>query len=498
VVEQSGPRWVTRPWLGLALRIAVLGVPLVVAFATVEVLRRNLPESLPRWQLIGILAAAAVFTGLVTERLARRLLPLSSLLGMTMLFPDRAPSRLRVFRMSASTRQLHEALASTDTRVADAAATTLALITALSGHDRRTRGHSERVRAFADLLADELALGEADRDRLRWAALLHDIGKLEIAVQVLNKKGELDAAEWDRIRLHPLAGMRLAGPLMGWLGEWGGGIGEHHERYDGTGYPQGLTGTDISRAGRIVAVVDAFETMTAARTYKKPMNTRAARAELARCAGAHFDPQVVRAFLGISLPRLLWAMGPVAFVVHLPYLRSLELAGAQVGSAVATGAGATAIAVGVAVVPAAPPVQSPRPVVEQVVTPGAADAVSVFRLRPLGGRAGVPAPSGTASGTPRSVAPTPTDLPPVVATPDPPVPDVTPPTVDTPEVPRDRVPPRVSLPGRDKLPRPRLPVPQHTVPLPLPTKLPVPLPTELPLPLPLPLTLPLPEWISRG
>jgi putative nucleotidyltransferase with HDIG domain len=474
------------------VRIAVLGVPLAAALAMVEVLRRNLPDSFSRWQVAGVLAVAALLTGLGTERLARRLLPLSSLLGMTMLFPDQAPSRLRVFRTSASTRQLNEALTSADTRAADAAATTLALITALSGHDRRTRGHSERVRAFADLLAEELALSEVDRDRLRWAALLHDIGKLEIAVQVLNKKGELDAAEWDRVRSHPFAGMRLAGPLIGWLGEWGGGIGEHHERYDGTGYPQGLTGADISRAGRIVAVIDAFETMTAARTYKQPMNTRAARAELARCAGTHFDPQVVRAFLGISLPRLLWAMGPVAFVVHVPFLRSLELAGSHVGTAVATGAGATVIAVGAAVVPAAPPVQAPRPVVEQVVTPGAADRDG--RWPGVGGAAATPR---AASGTPSPLTPAPTSRPPGTVTPDPLVPVTTPSPVEAPEVRPTRLAPSISLPGRGK-PRPPVPAPQSTPP-PAPAPpfpLPLPFPTGLPLPTRLPV--PLPGWIGPG
>jgi hypothetical protein len=369
----QGPaeRWATRPWLALAVRVGVFAVPLAASLLTVEIVRRVLPDDLPRWATVTVVALAAVAVALGAERLGRRLLPLSSLLQMTMLFPDRAPSRLRVFRDSASTRQLQERLADRDADAAQAAATTLALITALGGHDRRTRGHSERVRVFSDLLADEMGLSEHERDRLRWSALLHDIGKLEIATRVLNKPAALDADEWDLIRAHPLDGERLAAPLLGWLGEWSGGIPEHHERYDGTGYPRGLAGTGISRAGRMVAVVDAFETMTAARSYKQPMSTRAAREELARCAGAHFDPQVVRAFLGISLPRLLWAMGPVALAVHLPFLRSLEQAGSQVGTAVATASGATVLAVGVTVVPGPAPAPAPRPAaVERQVAPG--------------------------------------------------------------------------------------------------------------------------------
>jgi putative nucleotidyltransferase with HDIG domain len=459
-----GERWVTRPWLGFAVRVGILAIPFGASLATVEVLRRTLPATLPRWLAIGIMAVAAVLVGFGTERIGRRLLPLSGLLEMTMLFPDRAPSRLRVLRRSASARQLRKRLADPDSDAADAAATTLALITALGGHDQRTRGHSERVRVFADLLAEQLGLSEPDHDRLRWAALLHDIGKLEIAAQVLNKPGKLDSDEWERVRDHPLDGAKLAAPLMEWLGEWGGGIAEHHERYDGTGYPLGLAGDEISRAGRIVAVIDAFETMTAARSYKQPMSARAARTELARCAGTHFDPEVVRAFLQISLPRLLWAMGPMAMLVHLPYQRSLEATGSTLGSAVATASSATALAVSVAVIPASPaPLPVRPPAVERNVAAPAGPAGS--RERTFGRVGGT---SGGSAGL---------------------LPGSTPPWVPEPMAidPGPAVPPVVS----PRLPRPVRPGPIPTE-LPLPTPgLPVPkLPgPEVPLPkLPLPPT----------
>jgi hypothetical protein len=499
-VEPAGSRWDSRPWLGFAVRLLVLAVPLVVAFGAVKFVHHRLPATMSGWSVALVLALTALVTGVAAERLARRLLPLSSLLGMTMLFPDRAPSRLRVFRTAVSTRQLHQKLDDSDRSVAEAAAATLALITALGGHDRRTRGHSERVRAFADLLAEQLNLCPADRDRLRWAALLHDIGKLEIATQVLNKRGALDAGEWDRVRAHPRDGTRLAGPLMGWLGEWGGGIGEHHERYDGTGYPKGLEAAGISRAGRIVAVIDAFETMTAARTYQQPRSTRAARAELARCAGSHFDPHIVRAFLTISLPRLLWAMGPLAFVVHLPYLRSLETAGAHVGSAVATGAGATVIAVGAAVVPTAPPATPPSAVVEQVVVPGGSDQLRSWPGIPSAG--GTPGTAGTPAAAPATQATGPAPAP---AAPGSPAPGPLPPPLDpivtpTPAEPPAVRPPRVTrtVPKRSKrvvvrstrvIPRVGRVVKRTTKLLPLPEKPPTTLPT-LPVPKDLPLPLP--------
>jgi hypothetical protein len=218
----------------------------------------------------------------------------------------------------------------------------LALITALGEHDRRTRGHSERVRVFCDLLAEQLHLEQGDRDRLRWAALLHDVGKLSIAPTILNKPDRLDDREFSLVKDHPARGAALTAPLLPWLGEWGLGILEHHERFDGAGYPSGVSGLDISRAGRIVGIVDAFETMTAARAYKKPMATKAAREELARCAGTQFDPTYVRAFLAISLPRLVWTMGPLSFVLQLPFLSSIAQAGSR--SAAVSGQTATALA----------------------------------------------------------------------------------------------------------------------------------------------------------
>ena len=250
------------------------------------------------------------------------------------------------------------------------------LTAALQSHDRRTRGHAERVRIYTDMLAEELRLPDEDRDRLRWAALLHDIGKLSVRARTLNKPGKLDAREWEEIKRHPLEGERIAEPLLAWLGEWGDAIAHHHERFDGDGYPNRLAGESISYAGRIVAVADAYDTMTAARTYKRPMATRAARQELARCAGGQFDPVMVRAFFSISLPRLVWKTGPLSFLLQLPFLARLQEVGVQtlanVGQ-VATAAAAAA-AVGAAVasgpLPAASAAPVPRP--PAAVAPSAA------------------------------------------------------------------------------------------------------------------------------
>ena len=132
---------------------------------------------------------------------------------MTMIFPDHAPTRLKVARRSTSADEIRRRLTSGRTDEQEAAVTMLSLVTALGRHDRHTRGHSERVRLFCDLLSRELGLSEADAGRLRWAALIHDIGKLEVAVTVLNKPGRLNVHEWAQIRMHPQAGARLARPL---------------------------------------------------------------------------------------------------------------------------------------------------------------------------------------------------------------------------------------------------------------------------------------------
>ena len=340
--RQDEGRWRARPWLAAFLRLAIVLVPVGLScLATLLLLQIWRPNHFEWWYLV-VLCVVAAGVGMAAERVMRKLAPLATLLRLTMLFPDRAPSRLSLARAAGSGRRLAERVRrSSDDSASEAAEKVLTLITALGDHDRRTRGHSERVRLFTDLLADELKLPARDRDRLRWAALLHDVGKLRIAPTLLNKPDRLDDDEFARIKKHPEVGAELTAPLAAWLGEWSLGIVQHHERFDGAGYPARLAGTQISRAGRMLNVVDSFETMTAARPYKKPMGTRAARAELARCAGGQFDPEYVRAFVSISLPRLWLALGPLSFLAQLPILRPMLDMGnraAAIGGQVATAA----------------------------------------------------------------------------------------------------------------------------------------------------------------
>ena len=371
--QDVNPRWAGRPFLASLVRLVVLLVPLASGVAAGAVLARSMPRpsgvALVGWVLAVLGASTLVVT--IVERLARRLLPLATLLNLSLAFPDQVPSRFKLARQAGNIRLLEQRVREArelglDPDPSRAAETILSLVAALSAHDRKTRGHSERVRAFTDMVAEEFDLSPADRDRLRWSALLHDVGKLEVPSATLNKAGKPDEAEWENLKRHPLEGMRIAAPLLPWLGEWAAAIGMHHERWDGGGYPRGLAGDQIGLAARLVSVADSFEVMTAARSYKRPMTPTAARRELQRCAGKQFDPQVVRAFFGISVARLWWTVGPTSWVAQIPFMLGLSRTGGQAislaraASSVAINGLAGLVALGVATAPVTSAQPTPR------------------------------------------------------------------------------------------------------------------------------------------
>ena len=143
--------------------------------------------------------------------------------------------------------------------------------------------------------------------------------------EILTKPGRPTDPEWEVLRRHPEYGDALVAPLRGWLTDWADAVAQHHERWDGQGYPRGLAGEEISLAARIVAVADAFDVITSVRSYKPGFASPAAREEIAACAGSQFDPRVVRAFLNVSLGRLRLVMGPLSWLAHAPILARIPL-----------------------------------------------------------------------------------------------------------------------------------------------------------------------------
>lgn len=168
----------------------------------------------------------------------------------------------------------------------------------LDAKDKYASGHSERVTRYSLLIAHQLKLSRDDMDTLAQAGLLHDIGKIGISEFLLNKKGALDWDEYEETKLHPVIGRDILAPVEQFqhLAEI---IYYHHERYDGGGYPEGISGDKIPLLSRIIAVADAFDAMTSTRSYREKLNREKAVLEIQANSGTQFDPEIVDAFLKI-------------------------------------------------------------------------------------------------------------------------------------------------------------------------------------------------------
>ncbi|TDD39208.1 HD-GYP domain-containing protein [Actinomadura sp. KC06] len=175
-------------------------------------------------------------------------------------------------------------------------ATLAALCQAVETKDYYTRGHSERVSRGSVMIAQEIGM-RADRvEAIRYAGMLHDVGKLGVPTKVLQKNGPMTEEEFAAIQLHPMRGLEIVREI-GFLDEALAGIMHHHEKMNGRGYPMGLAGEEIPEFARVIAVADAFDSMTSTRSYRPARSVEEAVAELRRCMGDHFDPEIVEAFL---------------------------------------------------------------------------------------------------------------------------------------------------------------------------------------------------------
>jgi HD-GYP domain-containing protein (c-di-GMP phosphodiesterase class II) len=183
-------------------------------------------------------------------------------------------------------------------------ATVGALCQAVETKDFYTRGHSDRVSRGSVMIAREIGMRAERVEAIRYAGMLHDVGKLGVPTKVLQKTGKLTEEEYAAIQLHPMRGLDIVREI-GFLDEALAGIMHHHERIDGRGYPMGLAGDEIPEFARVLAVADAFDSMTSTRSYRGARPVAEAIEELRKWSGTQFDPAFVDAFVA-ALKREGW------------------------------------------------------------------------------------------------------------------------------------------------------------------------------------------------
>jgi diguanylate cyclase (GGDEF)-like protein/putative nucleotidyltransferase with HDIG domain len=208
-------------------------------------------------------------------------------------------------------QQFTESLAATETNGGKSAAapiqgpqalpqavldTVTSLAFAIDAKDHYTQGHSQKVSAYAALIAEAMDMSEAETEEVRLGAILHDIGKVGIPESILNKNGPLNPEEWETMKSHVKFGAKILDPLTP-LARIREMVLHHHEFFDGSGYPDALSSEKIPLGARIIAIADAYDTITSDRTYKKARNATDALAELERCANAQFDGSIVEVFV---------------------------------------------------------------------------------------------------------------------------------------------------------------------------------------------------------
>ncbi|BBB90031.1 MAG TPA: HD domain-containing protein [Methylomusa anaerophila] len=205
-----------------------------------------------------------------------------------------------VGRLAHSFEDMRATLAKVQTEQENMFLSTIrALVMALESKDGYTHSHSVEVAEIATKVAAELGLSQQEQFKIKFAALLHDIGKIGIPDHILNKNGSLSDEEWDTMRQHPTIGAKIISTIPN-MEEIAHIIKHHHSRWDGKGYPGGILGENIPLGARIIAVADAFQAMTSDRPYRQALSYQYAIAEIRRCAGNQFDAQIIDAFLKVA------------------------------------------------------------------------------------------------------------------------------------------------------------------------------------------------------
>lgn len=187
--------------------------------------------------------------------------------------------------------------------------TITAIANALDAKDTYTEGHAERVSAYSAHIAEKLGMSEEEVRNIRFVALFHDIGKIGVPDSVLNKPGRLSTEEFDQMKQHTVVGGEIIKDLDMIPGVFVGAR-YHHERYDGTGYPEGLKGAEIPQIARIIAVADAYDAMTTNRIYRNRLTNEQALSELEKGMGTQFDPDAVSALIDMLRTGTLKNLSP--------------------------------------------------------------------------------------------------------------------------------------------------------------------------------------------
>ncbi len=177
--------------------------------------------------------------------------------------------------------------------------TALLLGDVVEADDEYTGRHSRHVVELSLAVGDRLGLSADERRNLEFAALLHDVGKIAIPKEIINKPGALDPEEWDIVRTHTVEGQRMLERIGGFMSDVGSIVRSHHERWDGEGYPDGLTAEEIPPAARIIACCDSWNAMRTDRSYRSALPVELAVSELEACSGSQFDPHVVATLIEV-------------------------------------------------------------------------------------------------------------------------------------------------------------------------------------------------------
>ncbi len=170
------------------------------------------------------------------------------------------------------------------------------LMSTLFEKSNNEAAHSKRVSEYCEAIASMMNLRKEDINKIKMAGLVHDIGKIGVTESILNKQGKLNNDEWEIMRKHPEASWRILSSSNEFA-ELAGYIHQHHEKLDGSGYPRGLKGDEISTEARIIAIADAYDAMTSQRSYRDAVSIDKAKQEIKRCSGTHFDPIIARIFV---------------------------------------------------------------------------------------------------------------------------------------------------------------------------------------------------------